>query len=239
MLKIAVIEDSKEYADLLKKKILETDFKDETAVEIYLDPVVFLDALRDGEKYQLCFSDIEMPGMDGVKLAEEIRKKDSRIMLVFISSYLEYATEGYRVKAFDYLLKGQMDDRWGVLVGRVMKQLEDDREKVYKVTAGDKVVVFPVDDILYVYKAGNYCHFVIEGWQNGVLERKSLRKLEEDLKPYRYFIYAKRGFIINIRKVREYRVREVIMENGDTIPIARMQIDRIKDQVMEYMRGLG
>ena len=239
MLNIAVVEDSKEYADLLKKKILGTDFKDEVAVELYLDPIEFLDALGKGEKYQLCFSDIEMSGMDGVKLAEKIREKDSKMILVFISSYLEYATEGYQVKAFDYLLKGQVDDRWDVLVGRVMKQLENDREKVYKVTAGDKVVVFPVDDILYVYKAGNYCHFVIEGWQNDVVERKSLRKMEEDLKPYKYFIYAKRGHIINIKKVREYKVREVIMENGDTIPIGRMQIDKIKDQVMEYMRGLG
>ena len=63
MLKIAVIEDSKEYAELLKEKILGTDFKDEAAVELYLDPMEFLDALREGERYQLCFSDIEMPGM--------------------------------------------------------------------------------------------------------------------------------------------------------------------------------
>lgn len=235
MLKIAVVEDSREYADLLKKKILETDFKDEAEVESYLDPMEFLDALGRGKKYQLCFSDIKMPGMDGVKLAEKIREKDSKMMLVFIFSYLEYATEGYKVKAFDYLLKGNVDDRWDALAGRVMKQLEDDRKKVYKVTAGDKAVVFPVDDILYVYKAGNYCHFVIKGWQNNVAERKSMWKLEEDLKPYRYFIYAKRGYLINIRKIREYKVREVIMENGDAIPIGRMYIDRLKDKVMEYM----
>lgn len=235
MLKIAVVEDSREYADFLKKKILETDFKDEAEVELYLDSMRFLDALQEGERYQLCFSDVEMPGMDGVKLAEKIREKDSKMMLVFISSYLEYATEGYKVKAFDYLLKGSVDDRWDVLIERVVRQLEDDRKKVYKVTAGDKAVVFPVDDILYVYKAGNYCHFVIKGWQNNVVERKSLQKLIEDLKPYRYFIYAKRGHMINVKRVREYRVREVVMENGDVIPIGRMYIDRLKDKVMEYM----
>lgn len=235
MLKIAVVEDSKEYADLLKKKILETDFKDDTEVDLYLDPMEFLDALGKGENYQLCFSDIEMLGMDGVKLAEKIREKDDRMMLIFISSYLEYATEGYQVRAFDYLLKGRVDDRWDALAGRVMKQLEDDRKKVYKVTAGNKVVVFPVDDILYVYKAGNYCHFVIKGWKNNVAERKSMWKLEEDMKPYRYFIYAKRGYLINIRKICEYKVREVVMENGDAIPIGRMHIDRLKDKVMEYM----
>ncbi|MDE7007502.1 MAG: LytTR family DNA-binding domain-containing protein [Lachnospiraceae bacterium] len=235
MLKIAVIEDSKEYADLLKKKILETDFKDDTEIDLYLDPMKFLDVLGRGEKYQICFSDIEMPGMDGVKLAEKIREKDSKMILIFVSSYLEYATEGYQVKAFDYLLKGNVDAKWESVIERVIKQLEDDREKIYKVSVGDKVVVFPLDDILYAYKAGNYCHFVIKGWQNNVAERKSMWKLEEDLKPYRYFIYAKRGFIINIKKIREYKVREVIMENGDAIPIGRMHIDRLKEKVMEYM----
>lgn len=239
MLKIAVIEDNAEYADLLKKKILETDFKDEVSVDLYLKPMEFLDCLGNGEKHQICFSDIKMPGMDGVELAEEIRKKDSRMLLVFLSSYLEYATEGYRVRAFDYLLKDKVDDKWDALVDRIMKQLEDDREKVYKVMAGDKVVTIPLDDIIYVYKAGNYCHFVLMGWQNNIVERKSMWKLEEDLNSYKYFIYAKRGYIINIRKIREYRVREVIMENGDVIPIGRMHVDRIKDKVMEYMRGLG
>ncbi|MDE6973405.1 MAG: LytTR family DNA-binding domain-containing protein, partial [Lachnospiraceae bacterium] len=149
MLKIAVIEDSKEYADLLKKKILETDFKDDTEIDLYLDPMKFLDVLGRGEKYQICFSDIEMPGMDGVKLAEKIREKDSKMILIFVSSYLEYATEGYQVKAFDYLLKGNVDAKWESVIERVIKQLEDDREKIYKVSVGDKVVVFPLDDILY------------------------------------------------------------------------------------------
>lgn len=235
MLKIAVVEDSKEYADLLKKKILETDFKDDTEVDLYLDPMEFLDVLVRGEKYQLCFLDIKMPGMDGVKLAEEIRKKNGRMMLVFLSSYLEYATEGYKVKAFDYLLKINVDAKWDALVERVIRQLADDREKIYRVMAGAKVVTVPLDDIIYVYKEGNYCHFVLMGWQKDIAERKSMWKLEEELKPYKYFVYAKRGYIINIRKIREYKVREVIMENGDVIPIGRMHIDRIKDKVMEYM----
>lgn len=239
MLKIAVVEDSKEYANLLKKKILETDFKDDTEVDLYFDPVEFSSVLERGEKYRLCFSDIEMPGMDGVKLAEEIRKKNSRMMLVFISSYLKYATEGYQVKAFDYLLKGSVEAKWDALIERVIRQLEDDREKIYRVTAGDKIVTIPLDDIVYAYKEGNYCHFVLMGWQGDIVERKSMWKLEEELKPYKYFIYAKRGYIINIRKIREYKVREVIMENGDTIPIGRMHIDRIKDKVTEYMRGFG
>lgn len=142
---------------------------------------------------------------------------------------------GISALTFDYLLKGKVDEKWDALADRIMKQLDEDREKTYRVMAGDKVVTISMDDIIYVYKAGNYCHFVLMGWQNDIAERKPMWKLEEDLKLYKYFINAKRSHMINIRRVREYRVREVIMENGDAIPIGRMQIDRIKDKVMEYM----
>lgn len=97
MLRMEIVEDSREYADILAKKISGTDFKDETLVEAYTGPESFLEELKKGKRYQVCFSDIQMPGMNGVQLAEEIRKIDRRMLLVFLSSYSAYATEGYRV----------------------------------------------------------------------------------------------------------------------------------------------
>lgn len=237
MLKIAVIEDSKEYADLLKKKILETDFKDDTEIDLYLDPMKFLDVLGRGEKYQICFSDIEMPGMDGVKLAEKIREKDSKMILIFVSSYLEYATEGYQVKAFDYLLKGNADVKWDALIERVIRQLEDDREKVYKITLQNSVEVIPVDCIIYIYKEGKYCNFVVDGMDKTAV-RKTIREVGEELQIYRNFIQVKRGYIINIEKIRKYTSEKVIMENGDELVIGRMHVAKVKDLVMKYMEKL-
>lgn len=237
MLKIAIIEDSKEYADLLKKKIQETDFKDEVKVGLYFDPIEFLDALSEGEEYQLCFSDIEMPGLDGLRLAEEIRKKGSRMMLIFISCYMEYATEGYRVRAFDYLLKGHLDDRWDAMAGRVVKQLEDDREKVYKITLQNSIKVIPVDSIIYIYKEGKYCNFVVDGME-GVAVRKAIREVGDEFKKYRGFIQIKRGYIINAGKIRKYTAEKVIMENGDELVIGRVHVADVKGKVMEYMEEL-
>ena len=237
MLRIAVIEDSKEYANLLKKKIMETDFKDDTEVDLYLDSTKFLDALGKGEKYQLCFSDIKMSGMDGVKLAEEIRENGSRMILVFISSYLEYATEGYHVKAFDYLLKGSVEAKWDALIERVIRQLEDEREKVYKITLQNSVEVIPVDCIIYIYKAGKYCNFVVDGMDKTAV-RKTIKEVGEELQIYRNFIRVKRGYIINIEKIRKYTSEKVIMRNGDKLAIARMYVAKVKDLVMKYMEKL-
>ena len=56
--------------------------------------------LEEGFHYDICFLDIEMPQMNGLDLAKKIRASAQATYLVFITSYLQYAVEGYEVKAF-------------------------------------------------------------------------------------------------------------------------------------------
>lgn len=238
MIAIALIEDNKEYALMLKKKILETDFKDELSVNLYLNPIEFLDRLKAGKRYQLCFSDVVMPEMDGVKLAEEIRKTDSKMLLIFLSSYFEYATDGYKVNAFDYLLKGRVEEKWDGLVKRIIKRLEDDRVKVYRVITQNKVEVIPLNNIIYIYKEGKYCNFVLEHERERVIARKTMKEVGEELDGYKNFIQIKRGYIINIEKIRKYTAEKIIMENGDHLIIGRGYVNNVKELVMRYAEGL-
>lgn len=244
MLKIAIVEDSREYADILVKKISETDFRDEMLIEAYTGPESFLEELKRGKRYQVCFSDIQMPGMNGVQLAEEIRKIDRRMLLVFLSSYSAYATEGYRVEAFDYLLKENVDDGWEALVERMVKRLEDDREKVYRIISQNRVEVIQLSRVIYIYKEGKYCHFVLEA-AAGTKEdkeitavRKPLSQVGEELQAYKNFIQANKGYIINIDKIREYTAEKILMENGDRIVVGRIHVARVREQVMRYMEEL-
>ncbi len=176
--------------------------------------------------------------MDGVTLAEEVRKLDSRMMLVFLSSWLEYATEGYRVHAFDYLLKNRLDEKWELLTGRILKRLQDDREKVYRIIRQDKVEIIPLDQIIYIYKDRKYCNFVLEGMQETVTVRKTISEMEQELKRHANFLPVKRGIIINMDKIRKYSSREVILENGEKIAVGRMYVSSVKENVIRYMEGL-
>lgn len=141
---------------MLKKRIIETDFGDKVLVNIYLNPKEFLDKVKAGRRYKLCFSDVMMLEMDGMKLEEEIRKIDGRMLLVFLSSYVEYAPDGYSINAFDYLLKGRENDKWDTLVNRIRKRLEDDKVKVYRVIAKNKVELIPLNRIIYIFTEEKY-----------------------------------------------------------------------------------
>lgn len=238
MLTIAIVEDKKEYAAMLQKRIMETDLKDKTVVDIYLNPIVFLDKVKAGKRYQLCFSDVMMPEMDGMKLAEEVREVDGRMLLVFLSSYVEYAPDGYRVQAFDYLLKGREDEKWDDLIKRIRRRLEDDRVKVYRIIAQNKIEMVPLNSIIYIYKEGKYCNFVLEYERERITVRKTMKEVGEELDAHQNFIQIKRGYIINIEKIRKYTAEEIIMENGDSLVIGRMHVVRVRELVMKYAGGL-
>ncbi len=57
------------------------------------------------ENLDILFLDIQMPDMNGIETARNIRKKDTCVAIVFITNYVKYAVEGYSVQAYNYLLK--------------------------------------------------------------------------------------------------------------------------------------
>lgn len=102
MLKIALVDDNTDFLLLLRKKV-HTFFDGKNVlceVRLFPNPEVFYFDLEEGFQYDICFLDIEMPQMNGLELARKIRETAQATYLIFITSYLQYAVEGYEVKAF-------------------------------------------------------------------------------------------------------------------------------------------
>ena len=102
MVKLAIVEDDKSYIESLKEYI-DTYMKENG---ISIDVKIF----RDGNKivfdyqpvYDIILMDIEMPGIDGMTAAEEIRKVDKDVIIIFITNMAQYAIQGYKVRAHSY-----------------------------------------------------------------------------------------------------------------------------------------
>lgn len=67
--------------------------------------------MKEGRQSDLYFLDIEMPEMNGFELAKFMRKEAPSSMLVFLTSHLEYAVEGYEVQAFGYIPKNLLSEK--------------------------------------------------------------------------------------------------------------------------------
>ena len=121
MLSIAICDDAKEDRDkscqLIKEYFKEQDRE--------VDVSVFEEAealLSDGRDYDLYLLDVIMPDMSGMQAAERLLKRRRRPVIVFITSSLESAVDGYRVNAAGFLLKPIEESNFRETLTRVEAQ---------------------------------------------------------------------------------------------------------------------
>ncbi len=105
MIKIAIVEDELAYAKQLQEFLLQ--YEKEMGESFHI--TTFSDGDEIVHKYKADFDiilmDVEMKFMDGMSAAEEIRKVDTEVVIIFITNMAQYAIKGYAVDALDYVLK--------------------------------------------------------------------------------------------------------------------------------------
>ena len=106
MIKIAVCDDEKYYADQISQEIQKQGRKmgRKLSVDVYYDAAGFFEGPI--ESYQILFLDVKLQnGESGIELGKKLREKSSRAIIIYVSAYIEMAPMGYEVEAFRYLLK--------------------------------------------------------------------------------------------------------------------------------------
>lgn len=105
MIKLAIVEDEAAYVEQLKEYLsqYEKEQKEVIEVTVYHDGDEIVRKYRS--QFDIILMDVEMKFMDGMSAAEEIRKVDSEVVIIFITNMAQYAIKGYEVNALDYVLK--------------------------------------------------------------------------------------------------------------------------------------
>ena len=127
MYHIAVCDDNQEEAHLIGRMTQEimAQRKIEAQVDLFFDPESLLDKLQQTQiQYDLFLLDILMEERNGIQLAQAFRQRGYRGKLIYITASRDYAIDGYKVKADDYLLKPVEKDTLDQAIGRVLPRLE-------------------------------------------------------------------------------------------------------------------
>lgn len=178
-----------------------------------------VDALKaiHQQKLDLIFLDIQMPDLNGIELARVLGKGADVPRVVFTTAYNQFALEGYKVDALDYLLKpfnyeeflraAQKALNYHELVNRpntvapvpsISEERTDEDYLFLKVEY--QLVRIALDDILYIEGLKDYVKVHLRGVDKAVLSLTSLKALEEKL-PSKRFMRVHRSFIVSLDKV--------------------------------------
>jgi two-component system LytT family response regulator len=173
---------------------------------------------------ELMFVDINMPDLNGIDFVKTIKNPP---LIVFITAYSEYAIEGFRVNAIDYLLKpiGYTDFLKSANKARNYLEtklqnkvsVEDKKEYLY-VKADSKLVRIRMEDIIYIEGMREYVRIHITN-SKSLMPLISLHLLEEQL-PSDKFMRVHRSYIVNLEKIVTIDHFRIVFEGKVYVPVS-------------------
>jgi DNA-binding LytR/AlgR family response regulator len=191
---------------------------------VFQDPAALQREFADS-KFDVCFLDIETPGLDGLSLARLLKEASPRLIVIFVTAYHQYTTAAFRVEARDYLVKPVTPVALSEACQRVEKQLGaaicTTQDKFAILTAG-RIDYVPVKDVVAARAAGNYVALITE--QREHLHRITVTDLAKILLPLGFLrthrSYLVRPELIVASKVRGGALVEVILRSGLDVPVS-------------------
>ena len=184
------------------------------------------------------FLDINMPDLSGLDL---VRGLAVTPLVVFTTAYSEYALEGYKVDAVDFLLKpfGAADfqraaekvrERFRLLHNQSAAAPAETSDDVLFLKADYKVVRIDINKIRYVEGMSEYLRFHFAGGRQPLVTLLNMKDLAERL-PAASFMRIHRSYIINLEKVKEVNKNRVVLDDNTELPIG----DRYRDAFTAWL----
>lgn len=234
MIRIAVVEDNQEYSDRLVQYLNKFAEENERRFEI----TVFHDGMDLMKIYKsswdIIFMDIEMPLLDGMAAAKEIRKSDPVVIIIFVTQMAQYAVKGYEVDAMDFILKPVNYFPFTIKLQKALSIIENRKQDVVFLPTTGVTKRVPVNDILYIEVADHQLHFhTVNGT---VIISGTLKQWEEKLRPM-HFSRCNSGYLVNLEKVTGYQ-KDVVVVGKDTLVVSRPRRKAFFQELSNYIGGM-
>ncbi|GKU82240.1 response regulator [Niallia sp. NCCP-28] len=218
---IYIVDDEAIALDVLEIKIKKIVKFTPVTIKKFINPIEVLNEIKKGAAVDAVFLDIEMPGLNGIDLAEEIKEVNAEIDIVFLTAYNEYAVKAFELYALDYLLKPVKSERLQktldrVIAKKVMRNNVEPAEIYVKFMRRFEIIYKKTTSLNWkTYKVKELCAYFFN--QQGVFLDKE--KIIDDIWPDVNYEKAKVNFytcISYLRKMfREIGMPEMLQKNGN------------------------
>ena len=183
------------------------------------------------------FCDINMPDLNGMDFIKSLQAPP---LIVFTTAYSEYAVEGFKVNAVDYLLKPFGLDDFRRAANRIKERQESVSTNIQHpipntqpaslfVKTDYRMVKISIADIRYIEGMSEYLKIYLEGEEKPIITLLSMKKIESRLPGN--FMRIHRSYIVNLHKIQEVNKNRIIMDAETFLPIG----DMYKESFQHYL----
>lgn len=233
MYHIAIVEDEVDFALQLQEylKQYEEENNIRFKVSVFEDGE---DILKDYQPlYDLILLDIEMPKVNGMKAAEEIRKNDADVTLMFITNMANYAIRGYEVGALDFVMKPINYYIFSMKLLRALKRTKQKAKQEILLTLTDGVKKLNVQQIYYVEVQNRMLYYHTD--EGVFMMRGTMQSVEQMLAPY-CFAKCNHWYIVNLKHVSEVRKMTAVVA-GHELEVSRRNRSAFLKALTDYVGG--
>lgn len=231
MIRIAVCDDQEMACQKIRDMILHGE-EDRYEVDLFLSGKALLD--RKG-KYEILFLDIDMPGMNGIETAKEIRREDKKVKIIYITNYAGFAGYAFGVHAFGYLLKPVREEEIKRQLNEALEYMEKEAHRSWMelFTTKGKIRI-PVDEIYYFEYASR--KLLVHTAEGTYYQKEKISECLERMRPYG-FAMPHKSFVVNLDQVKSIRGYDIWMMDGNRIPLSQKKSRGFREELNLFLAG--
>jgi len=241
MLNVAICDDEKYYRDYINGLVTKyfNGLRLEYQLEVFESGInLCLDGLEN-KQYDIVFLDVNMKEMDGIETAKQIRKNNSNAFIVFITAFVSFSPEGYKVNAIRYILKDNCNFDAAVTecLDTIFEKLEINKNKMkFDFLEGEKEI--RLEDIIFIESRLHKLVFEMKGkgTKRYILYGK-LDDIEQLLQTYG-FLRVHQSFLANMKYIAQLSNYRAVLTTSRDLPIPKQKFKEIKETFIAYKGDL-
>lgn len=235
MIRIAVCDDEERILKVICREIQSCFLEKGAEVEIipYLSGVKMREDIFRGVCFQVLFLDISMPDMNGILLAQHLKKHSPNTMILFLSSREEAVFEAIKTSPFRFIRKRTFRAEISDVVQDILDAFAE--KEVVRLLISDKKGQLSLNPYEVIYAEACNKSTVLST-SHGKLEPKvTFSVLEKELEPYG-FIKIHRSILVNFRYIRSIQGTELHLDTGQILPISKHRLLSVKTQFQNLLQ---
>ena len=235
VLKIAICDDEKEFRDSAERML--KLYMEEKAVPYQADtfgvPSDLVDATEKGTIYDIYLLDIYMPGVTGMSIATELRNRDIKSPIIFLTSSTDHALEAFGVDATHYLLKPYTKDSFYVGMDKAMQSIASHKNDSVILKVDNDYRSILVSKLIYCEAEDKYQRLYLENGER-LLVRISGMELYKLLSEFDSFYHCGRAHIINLNHISRVTPDGAVFKNDMQLNLPHTVLAGLRKAFFDY-----
>ncbi len=232
-MRIAICDDSKENLALLEDVVDGLKLR-ETEVECFENGESLLRYITDSKDnfYQIYLLDIEMPGINGLDTAKQIREIDKRAIIIFVTAYSDYVFSSFEVQPFRFIIKPIDREKLENVIHAAVNYIYTSKRYIF-ISVDKAKIQLCCEDIMYFEGDKRKVNvYLPEETYSFYSKMSDIEKMVDNS----WFVRIHVSFIVNMDYVKAIYTDEIVLNNGVHLPVSRKYQKSVKLEHMRYLK---